>query len=263
MFIFLTKFLPLFVYPLGLAFFLVLTALFIRRWLRWQRVCLILALVILWLGSNRWVAMSLSRSLEWRYLPLDPMPRAEAIVILGGGTDPLEYPRTNVEGNGAVDRILYGAQLYHQGLSDHILVSGGRVDWKGSGSTPANEMATLLEHLEVPEETIWLETNSRNTYENALYSRQILTEKGIDRILLITSALHMPRSVRLFESQGFEVIPAPTDYSVTFEDWDRIKEASLEIQILNLFPSADNLSSVTSALKEYLGILFYLLQGVT
>jgi uncharacterized SAM-binding protein YcdF (DUF218 family) len=73
----------------------------------------------------------------------------------------------------------------------------------------------------------------------------------------------MPRSVGLFESQGFEVIPAPTDFSVTFEDWERLKEASPQVQLLNLFPSADNLSSVTTSLKEYLGMLFYQLQGLT
>lgn len=261
MFIFLTKFLPLLVYPLGLTFFLVIVALFAARWPRWQRLILILAIFILWLGSNRWTALSLARSLEWRYLPLDPVPKAQAIVILGGGTDPIEYPRTRVEANGAIDRVLYGGHLYHEGLSDHILVTGGRIDWMGSASTPAEEMASLLRQIGVPDKAIWLESESRNTYENALYSQPILHERGIDRILLVTSALHMPRSVKLFESQGFEVIPAPTDFSVTFEDWERLTDASLRIHILNLFPSADNLSSVTTALKEYLGILFYQLQG--
>lgn len=262
MFIFLTKFLPLLVYPLGLIFFLILVALITARWPRWQRLLLIVAIFVLWLGSNRWTALSLARSLEWRYLPLDPLPEAQAIVILGGGTDPVEYPRTTVEANGAIDRVIYGSHLYDQGLSDHILVTGGRIDWMGSGSTPADEMASLLRQLGVPEEAIWLERQSRNTYENALYSRQLLGGEDITRILLVTSALHMPRSVKLFESQGFEVIPAPTDFSVTFEDWDRLTNASLQVHILNLFPSADNLSSVSSALKEYLGILFYQLQGI-
>lgn len=261
MFIFLTKFLPLLVYPLGLTFFLVILALFVARWPRWQRLLLIVAIFILWLASNRWTALSLARSLEWRYLPLNPMPNAEAIVILGGGTDPIEYPRTTVEANGAIDRVLYGAHLYHEGLYDHILVTGGRIEWMSSGSTPAGEMASILQQIGVPEDAIWLEKQSRNTYENALYSQEMLQDRGVTRVLLVTSALHMPRSVKLFESQGFEVIPAPTDFSVTFEDWERLTDASLQVHILNLFPSADNLSSVTTALKEYLGILFYELQG--
>jgi uncharacterized SAM-binding protein YcdF (DUF218 family) len=262
MFIFLTKFLPLFVYPLGLAFALGLLALILRRWPGWQRGLWMFALLVLWIGSNRWVALSLSRSLEWRYLPPDPVPHAGAIVILGGGTDPVEYPRTSVEVNGAADRVLYGADLYQQGLADHILLTGGRISWMGSGPTPAEEMANILEGLGVPEEALWLESESRNTYENAVNSREILDEKGIHKILLVTSALHMPRSVALFRNQGLEVIPAPTDYSVTFGDWERLKSASLPVQILSLVPSADNLSSVTAALKEYIGILFYRLQGV-
>lgn len=262
MFIYLTKLLPLFVYPLGLAFVLVLLALVLSRWIRWQRVLLVLALLVIWLGSNRWSALSLARSLEWRYLPQNPLPPAPVIVLLGGGTDPVEYPRTMVEVNSAADRVLYAAQLYQQGLSDHILVTGGRISWMGSGPTPAQEMSTLLQRLGVPEEAIWQETESRNTYENALFSRQILEPKDIQQILLVTSALHMPRSVALFESQGLEVIPAPTDFSVTFEDWDRLRNASLPVQFLNLVPSAENLSAVTTALKEYLGMLFYRLQGV-
>lgn len=260
--IFLTKFLPLFLYPLGLAFFLGLLTLLLYRWPRWQRGALILALLLLWMGSNRWAAVSLSRSLEWRYLPGNPLPHAGAIVILGGGTDPVEYPRTSVEVNGAGDRVLYGAHLYQQGLADHILLTGGRISWLGSGPTPAEEMAMLLERLGVPEDALWLENRSRNTYENAVNSRKILDEKGIRKILLVTSALHMPRSVALFQSQGLEVIPAPTDYSVTFGDWERLKGASLPVQILDLVPSAENLSSVTAALKEYIGMLFYRLQGV-
>lgn len=260
--IFLTKFLPLFLYPLGLAFFLGVLALLLYRQPRWQRGTLMLALLLLWLGSNRWVAIGLSRSLEWRYLPGDALPQAGAIVILGGGTDPVEYPRTSVEVNGAGDRVLYGAQLYRQGLADHILLTGGRISWMGSGPTPAEEMATLLERLGVPEDALWLENQSRNTYENAVNSRKILDENGIHKILLVTSALHMPRALALFKSQELDVVPAPTDYSVTFGDWERLKGASLPVQILNLVPSADNLSSVTSALKEYIGILFYRLQGV-
>ena len=64
----------------------------------------------------------------------------------------------------------------------------------------------------------------------------------------------MPRAVKLFEDQGFEVIPAPTDYDLTEEDWQSLTHANLLTQIYNLLPSASNLSSTTSSLKEYLGM---------
>ena len=64
----------------------------------------------------------------------------------------------------------------------------------------------------------------------------------------------MPRAVGLFEGQGFTVLPAPTDYSVTQAEWEDLTQPDLLTQLFNLIPSASNLSSVTSSLKEYLGM---------
>ena len=220
-----------------------------------------LALVVLWLGSTRWIALGMVRSLEWRYLPMTQMPSADAIVLLGGGTESAEYPRQTVELNSSGDRVLYAAWLYKQGKAPHILLSGGLIDWLDTGSTPAEDMAVILDMMGVPKEALWLESTSRNTYENAVNSRKLLNEKGINRIILVTSALHMPRSVDLFKHQGFDVIPAPTDYSVTQAAWQRLTDPNLATQLLNLMPNIDNLSSVTRALKEYLGMLVYRLRG--
>src|SRR5689334_10067400 len=105
MFVFLSKLLPLFVYPLGLAFFLLVLAVFLRRRPRLLNAVLILALVVIGVSSNRWVSYMLARSIEWRYLPLDPVPQAEAIVILGGSTESAQFPRPMVEMNSAGDRV--------------------------------------------------------------------------------------------------------------------------------------------------------------
>jgi uncharacterized SAM-binding protein YcdF (DUF218 family) len=122
-------------------------------------------------------------------------------------------------------------------------------------------MAEILKMLGVPEEVLWYETESRNTYENALFTRRILEEKGIDRIVLVTSAMHMPRAVGLFEKQGFEVIPAPADYNVTQSDWERLWQPNLTTQLFNASPSVGNLSDTTLALKEYIGIWAYRLRS--
>ena len=261
MFVFLSKFLPPFVYPLGLACILVLLVLLAGRNPGWQRLLLVVALSALWLGGNRWVAFGLARSLEWRYLPPEPVPQAQVIVLLGGGTQTADYPRSIVEVNNAGDRVLYTAWLYQQGVAEHILLSGGRLDWDPTLGTPAQQMAALLEMIGVPADVMWLEPDSRNTYENALYSARMLREKGIDRILLVTSAMHMPRSVHLFEAQGFDVIPLPTDYTVTEAGWQALGQAGWEAFALGLLPSAGNLALTTNVLKEYLGIFVYNLRG--
>ena len=166
-----------------------------------------------------------------------------------------------VDVNGAGDRVIYGAYLYKQGVAPHLLLSGGRIDWLSTGASPAQDMADLMAFMGVPQEALWLESNSRNTYENAAFSWDFLSQKGIRRIMLVTSAMHMPRAVALFENQGFEVIPAPTDYSITQADWQSMLSANLPAQLLNLLPSAGDLASTTNAIKEYLGILVYQLRG--
>jgi len=260
--IYLSKLLPQFVYPLGLICGLIIIALFLQRKPRWQRTILIITLLILLISGNRWVAMGLSRSLEWQYLPQENLSTADVIVVLGGGTNPAEYPRSSIEINSAGDRVIYAAKLYHQGKADHLLLSGGRIDWSPSNTTPAEEMKVILEQLGVPSESMWLETKSRNTYENALFAYEILTGQEVHKIILVTSASHMPRSVQLFEEQGFEVIPAPTDYKVTQTNWQGLREASIPVQIMNLLPNTESLNSVTNVMKEYIGILVYRFRGM-
>ena len=260
MFIYLSKILPPLLYPLGLACILIVAALIIRN-PRWRTGVMLLALGLLLLASNRWVALGLARSLEWRYLPQGELPNADVIVVLGGGTHSALYPRQTVEVGNAGDRLIYAALLYREGKADHLVLTGGRLDWVSAGDSPAEDMAVLLEMLGVPRQAMWLEADSRNTYENALNTRKILEGKGIKRIILVTSAAHMPRSVALFEKQGLEVIPAPTDFTITQEGWDDLKTNGLAGHILSLLPGAENLALTTQMLKEYFGIWIYRLNG--
>lgn len=259
MFIFLSKFLPPFVYPLGLTIIAMILALFLWKKPRAQRIVLITALIILLLTSNSWVSTALVRSVEWQYFPPEEMPHADVIVLLGGGTSPANAPRPIVELNGAGDRVLYAAWLYQQGAAPIILASGGSIDWLETGKSAADDMATVLEIMGIPSTAIWREENSRNTAENAFECAKILRENDIKRIILVTSAFHMPRSVPLFENQGLEVIPAPTDYSVTRAEWNALTKPGLGL-LVRLLPSAGNLSATTSVLKEYIGILVYRLR---
>lgn len=269
---FLSKFIPPFLYPLGLVCALLLFALVQLFPRRWRYASLVLALGILLLGSNRIVAYSLTRSLEWRNPPAAtgetiPDYDTDVIVVLGGGTRGQGAPRPIPEMNEGGDRLLYAAWLYQQldarGDPPQILVSGGNVaPWTGPNvQTEAQDMAAILNIMGVPSDAIWLEQQSRNTYENGVESRKILADKQVDRILLITSATHMTRARKVFEAQGFDVIPLPTDYIVTYEDWDFYMRGSLAVQLFNILPQVDYLSLTTRCLKEYLGLLYYGLRG--
>lgn len=259
-FVFLSKLLPLFVFPLGLACLLLILALL---WVRARRLAILLALVLLWLGSSRYVAYALVRSLETRYPTLDGAPQAGAIVLLGGGTRSGDPPRPMPEVNEAGDRVFYAAKLYHDGAADVVLVTGGSIEWlQPEGIAPeANDMSALMQLLGVPDEALWLEARSRNTYENALYSREMLDEAGLNDILLVTSAMHMPRSVPLFEAQGLRVTAAPTDFLVSDAEWQHLWHGGPSATIINLLPNVEYLTYTTRCLKEYIGIFVYGLRG--
>jgi uncharacterized SAM-binding protein YcdF (DUF218 family) len=262
MFVFLSKFLPLFTYPAGLVCVLLVLGLILRGHKRLQTALMAAALAVVLICGNRWVAVSLVRSLEWRYLPPAQIPPAAAIVLLGGGTDAPLPPRPGVEVNSAGDRVIYAARLFQEGKAAHLLVSGGAIPWQGPNKTsPAEDMAVLLGELGVPQQALWLQGRSQNTYEDALYSSQMLKAQGITQAILVTSAQHMPRSVVLFESQGIQVIPAPCDYSVTFADWDALIHPNWQTFLINLMPSDSNLRATSGALKEYLGMAVYALAG--
>jgi uncharacterized SAM-binding protein YcdF (DUF218 family) len=262
MFIFLSKFLPVLVYPICLACILLIISLFLRERRRAETVLVLAALVVLWIGGNRWVSMSLTRSLEWQYLPPADAPKVDAIVVLGGSTDAAQYPRPMVDLNSAGDRILYAADLYSQGKAPFILLSGGNIEWQGTRkSTPAAEMAVIMGMLGVPKDALWLQDKSQNTHEDAVFSAQMLAEKGAHRILLVTSALHMPRSMALFKKQGIDVIPAPTDYRITETSWADLSSGSIQSFIINFFPDVFEMGTTVTALKEYFGIAVYKLMG--
>jgi uncharacterized SAM-binding protein YcdF (DUF218 family) len=259
-FLFLSKLLPLFLYPLGLTCLLLMLALV----LLWRRprlaaISISLSLILLLAGSNGWVSNWLVSSLEFQNLPATEVPRAEAIVVLGGATKPQSPPRPWVEVNEAGDRVLYGAKLYRDNQAPLMILSGGRIDWRGGGPPESADMAELVRSMGVPESAILQEPKSRNTRENAVNVQQLMEARGIRRILLVTSAMHMPRSLMIFKKLGIDAIAAPTDFLTAQQDLQE-PGSSLEAVILNVLPDADRLHRTTLALKEYLGIGIYWLR---
>lgn len=260
-FLFISKLIPLFLYPLGLACVLLIVALLLSwKNSRWTPLPVFLALIVILLGSNGWVSSYLVTSLEWQNIPAREIPTAEAIILLGGATRSAYTPRPMVDVSEEGDRVLYAAKLYQDRKAPIIIATGGRIYWRGGGKPESADMASLLEMMGVPEKAIIQEPSSLNTYQNAVNVRKILEERGIKRVLLVTSAMHMPRSLLIFKKQGIEAIPAATDYLVSEYELQEIN-SSTESIILNILPEADHLRSSTRAIKEYIGTLIYRLRG--
>lgn len=259
MFFALSKILPLFVYPVGFACLALGIALVLAwRQSRWTPLPIGIALIVLLLASNANVSAALMRSLEWQYLPPNPVPEAEAIVLLGGATKRAESPRPGVDLGEEGDRLVYAAQLYRAGKAPLLLISGG--SWDDRPPAEATDMAAVLvANLGVPLDALVLEPRSLNTYENAIYTKTILDRLGIEKVLLVTSAIHMPRSMAIFRKQGIEAIAAPTDFQIVNPETTGTVPTYARIQ--GLLPEASHLAWTTRALKEYIGLVIYRLRG--
>lgn len=259
MFLFLSKLLPLLIYPVGLSTVLLVVA--IATFWRRPKVAAIsvgLALGVLFFGANSWVGDGLMYSLEHQYPPLNQPSTAEAIVVLGGCTRSAHSPRPWIEVSEEGDRVLYAAKLYQEGKAPKVVLAGGRIYWQGGGQAEALDMAELIQLMGVPKSALLLEPDSLNTYENAINVKQVLAQHQVDgSLLLVTSARHMPRSMAIFQKLGLPVIAAPTDFQVTEVDED----ARLLGFILRLLPKVEALKFTTMALKEWIGFVIYRLQG--
>ena len=171
MFVFLSKFLPQFIYPLGLSWIIILFVLWLIRrqpGLLWVKRLLWLIVIVLFISGNQWVAGSLTRSLEWQSLPPEEFSANSVVVVLGGGTESQQFPRQIPEMGSAGDRVTYALKLYRDGVAGKIILSGGNIDWLGSRTTTgAQEMFQLLTLMGVPANVMQLQNESRNTYEDA------------------------------------------------------------------------------------------------
>lgn len=177
-------------------------------------------------------------------------PSAEAIVILCGGRNfqAPEYNGNDTLSSYPLMRARYGAYLHRQTRLP-ILVTGGNVYTTTTTSEAELMRQALVEDFHVP--VRWIETNSRNTWENALFSQSILKQTKVSRIYLVTTAAHIPRAKMAFEAMGLNVIAAPTDF---------MGQRGEAPGIMDFFPSAKAFRSHYFFMHEILGILWYQLR---
>jgi uncharacterized SAM-binding protein YcdF (DUF218 family) len=256
MFLFLSKLIPPLVFPPGGNLLLFALAWFLRK--RRPRLAgalfLVSALTLYALSTQAGSGALLAPLEDWYAdVSVGSAPPAEAIVVLGGGVVGASGRHQEPELAGSGDRIRKGAALYKAGKAPIILASGGNIDFLGGAGEPeAVSAGRILASLGVPATAIVAESRSRNTHENAQFTWSVLSARGVHRILLVTSAAHMPRAVALFRHAGFAVIPAPCDH---ITGWG---EPSL---VFALLPDVQPLADSRNALREYVGLAVYWLRG--
>lgn len=203
------------------------------------------SLVWLWIWSSPWFLILFGGALERGFPPakVESLPRADAIVVLGGGIAPPTACTRYAELSSGADRGWHAARCYHAGKAPVILFSGVA---EGPG------MKQFLMDLGVPSAKIVLETESKNTFENGVFVKEKLKSLKAKRVLLVTSAWHMRRSAMTFRKMGVEVIPAGADYEAL------TARGSLTPKMLAYYlPSADCLNKSSAVLKEHIGYWAY------
>ena len=235
--------------PGGFLLLAALGAVLLRRRKVLGRVLISLSMIGLYALSLPLTTQWLMRSLEtYPALTANDLqaPRAQAIVILGAGRYAAapEYGGDTVSAL-SLERLRYGARL-HRLTGLPIIVSAGDPFERGVIPEAVLMKKTLTEDFQIAD--VETEEQSRSTAENALYTKALLDEHGIE-IYLVTHAWHMPRAMHSFARAGIKTIPAPTGFaSMPAQDTP---------EVLRWLPNAHALSKSALALREMAGMGWY------
>jgi len=255
--IYLHKILPILLLPAGLCLLLLFVGLILRRWsFVW------IGVVLLWLSSTPIVGNFAIRSAEsWaeRSQPKD-VPNADAIVVLSGGRVIAPGPAAVSEWTDA-NRFEGGIELFKAGKAPKLIFTGGYAPWESKAKPEGEVLAEYAKSAGIPTANIEVTGPVVNTQEEAQAVATILNKnrKAGDahakppRILLVTSAFHMPRAQQLFVHASLEVIPFPVNFRVSAEK---------ELSVLDFLPCASAMLNFEIAWREMYGRLYYGLRNL-
>jgi uncharacterized SAM-binding protein YcdF (DUF218 family) len=179
----------------------------------------------------------------------------DGIVVLGGPIDPeLSLAHDTAVFRGSVDRMIATAALAVRYPKARIVYSGGNANLVFDDKAKETDYArAVFESLGISGERLMMEGRSRNTQENAEFSKALAAPKNGERWLLVTSAYHMPRSVGVFRKAGFAVEPYPVDWRVGGRP---------DLLAFSIY-SIEGLGRVEVALREWMGLAAYRISGKT
>ncbi len=224
-----------------------------RRFGRFGRGVAIACFAVLILAGVLPGSVLLIRPLEDRFPPpRADMPPPAGIVVLGGAIlDEIGEARNQVTIGEGAGRLIEAAILARRYPDARIVFTGGSNSLIARPSKEGDQAKRLFVALGVAPERILLETRSRNTDENARFTRALVSPKPGEVWLLVTSAYHMPRAMGVFRHAGFDVIAYPTDYH-TFgdsRDWRLLSETPPRLMLFDV------------AVHEWIGLVAYRLAG--
>lgn len=250
MFFILSKVLLVLIQPICWIFYLLVIAAITKNTKRRKRL-FFTALGLLYFFSNGFIGNQFARLWDIAPQPLKPGTYSCAIVIGG-------FTSVDKDGRGyfneAANRYIAAVNLKATGKVSKLLISGGSgLLLQGNDFKEADFVLSQLRLLKIPDSTILIENRSRNTIENAVFSKRILDDKKIPGpYLLITSAFHMRRSLYTFKKAGIDVVPYSCDFNT----------AKRNFSLLDLIiPDATALAGWNTYIKEVVGYITYHLKS--
>jgi uncharacterized SAM-binding protein YcdF (DUF218 family) len=243
----LSKLLPLLVLPPGICLLLAIAGVLLKR-----RVLVWSSIGLLWMLSLPVVGDALMRSIEAPYhrIPIERVQKAEAIVVLSGMVSQIDGAPLGEFGD-AVDRFEGGIDLNKAGKAPLLVFTGGYIPWQPDCVPEGALLAKRAQLRGVPASHIRVTETVANTAGESVATAELLgaSHGKPKRIILVTSAFHMQRSLMLFRTAGFEVEPYPVDFLAT--------DLKRRTTLLDFIPNADGMRASSTALREMIGRAVY------
>jgi uncharacterized SAM-binding protein YcdF (DUF218 family) len=186
---------------------------------------------------------------EYRKL-ISAIDSADAIVVLSGMLAINEMGDSTYVEWGDADRFFGGLALFKAGKAQKLVFTGGKMPWDKAKKTEGEVLKEYAISNGIASEKIYITKEVENTADEAVAVKELISPSK--RIILVTSAYHIYRAQRLFEKQGFEVVPYKVDYKSVVES---------AITVIDFLPSAENLKTTEIGIRELIGRLFYLIIG--
>lgn len=252
MFFILSKILIFITTPIVWVFGLLLWGILAKNPIRKKRL-LWASVICLFFFSNGFITDEFVRAYEDRSVKYSDLNKTYDAVIVLGGFSSDDAEQELVQFHSATDRLMAGLKLYKTGKADKLMISSGSGQIMKPDEREALYIEKYLLEIGIPQEDLIIESESKNTRENAVNSAKILHKhynKG--EFILVTSAFHMPRAKRCFEKAGLNIIPFSVD-----------QQAGPRKYLLDhlFIPNADNMRRWQMLTKEWMGFMAYKVMG--
>ena len=252
MFFILSKLLAFIVSPVFWIIMIALTGFFFKD-VKKKNLLFGTALTLLYLFSNAFILDEVMRKWEVPAVGFEQIRGYDVGIVLGGMSS-YDKKLKRVNFYSGVDRLLQTIELYNRGGIKKIFISGGSGSIINKDDREAIPLKAFLLSIHIPEADIIIETESKNTHENATFTKAIIGKKYPNggRFVLITSAFHLPRATRCFEKEGLKVTPFSTDR------YSGKRKFNLDHMFI---PYAQTLFTWDVLCHEWLGFITYKISG--